>query len=142
MNWLDELLEPFLDRLAQKLALKVRAELDGAIDAALDRADDRIGTALERLEKRLLAAAAKPIADLKAAGGAGPGASAAVAGRLQGGWGHPCKVCQGRRDDLGGREQKTDGCGAGRGNGCRNGSAAQPPDAATAVGPEAVEGDP
>ena len=67
MNWLDELLEPFLDRLAQKLALKVRAELDGAIDAALDRADDRIGTALERLEKRLLAAAAKPIADLKAA---------------------------------------------------------------------------
>ena len=64
MNWLDKLLEPLLDRLVQKLALKVRAELDCAIDAALDRADDRIDTALERLEKRLLAAAAKPIADL------------------------------------------------------------------------------
>ena len=66
MNWLDELLEPLLDRLAQKLADKFRAELDGAIDAALDRADDQIDTALEGLEKRLLAAAAKPIADLKA----------------------------------------------------------------------------
>ena len=66
MNWLDELLEPLLDRLALKLALKVRAELDGAIDAALDRADDRIDTALEGLEERLLAAAAKPIEDLKA----------------------------------------------------------------------------
>lgn len=65
MNWLDELLEPLLDRLAQKLADKFRAELDGAIDAALDRADDRIDTALEGLEERLLAAAAKPIADLK-----------------------------------------------------------------------------
>ena len=67
MNWLDKLLEPLLDRLAQKLADKFRAELDGAIDAALDRADDRIDTALEGLEERLLAAAAKPIADLKAA---------------------------------------------------------------------------
>jgi hypothetical protein len=63
MNWIDEL----LDRLALKLAIKVRAELDGAIDAALDRADDRIDTALEGLETRLLAAAAKPIADLNAA---------------------------------------------------------------------------
>ena len=62
MNWLDEL----LDRLAQKLADKFRAELDGAIDAALDRADDRIDTALEGLEERLLAAAAKPIEGLKA----------------------------------------------------------------------------
>ena len=66
MNWLDELLEPLLDRLAQKLADKFRAELDGAIDAALDRADDRIDTALEGLEERLLAAAAKPIEGLKA----------------------------------------------------------------------------
>ena len=65
MNWLDGLLEPLLDRLAQKLADKFRAELDGAIDAALDRADDRIDTALEGLEERLLAAPAKPIADLK-----------------------------------------------------------------------------
>jgi hypothetical protein len=65
MNWIDELLEPLLDRLALKLASKFRAELDGAIDAAMDRADDRIDTALEGLEQRLLAAAAKPIADLK-----------------------------------------------------------------------------
>ena len=66
MNWLDGLLEPLLDRLALKLAIKVRAELDCAIDAALDRADDRIDTALEGLEERLLAAAAKPIEGLKA----------------------------------------------------------------------------
>jgi hypothetical protein len=67
MNWLDGLLEPLLDRLAQKLALKVRAQLDGAIDAAIDRADDRIDTAIEGLEERLLAAAAKPIEELKVA---------------------------------------------------------------------------
>jgi hypothetical protein len=67
MNWIDGLLEPLLDRLALKLANKVRAELDCAIDAALDRADDRIDTAIEGLEERLLAAAAKPIADLNAA---------------------------------------------------------------------------
>jgi hypothetical protein len=66
MNWLDGLLDPLLNRLALKLALKVRVQLDGAIDAALDRADDRIDTALERLSERQLAAAAKPIADLKA----------------------------------------------------------------------------
>jgi hypothetical protein len=64
-NWLEGLLEPLLDRLALKLALKVRAQLDGAIDAALDRAEDRIDTAIEGLEERLLAAATKPIADLK-----------------------------------------------------------------------------
>jgi hypothetical protein len=67
MNWLDELLEPLLDRLALKLAFKVRAQLDGAIEAALDRADDRIDTAFEGLEERLLAAATKPIEELKAA---------------------------------------------------------------------------
>jgi hypothetical protein len=66
MNWLDRLLDPLLDRLVLKLANKVRPQLNGAIDAALDRAEDRIDTALEGLEERLLAAAAKPIADLKA----------------------------------------------------------------------------
>ena len=66
-NWIKSLLDPLLDHLATKLALKVRAQLDGAIDAALDRADDRIDTALEGLEERLLAAAAKPIEELKVA---------------------------------------------------------------------------
>ena len=67
MNWIEGLLEPLLDRLALKLALKVRAQLDGAIDAALDRAEDRIDTAIEGLEERLLAAATKPIKELKVA---------------------------------------------------------------------------
>jgi hypothetical protein len=67
MNWLKGLLEPLLDRLALKLANKVRAQLNGAIDSALDRAEERIDTAFEGLEERLLAAATKPIAELKAA---------------------------------------------------------------------------
>jgi len=36
------------------------------MDSALDRADERIDTAFEGLEERLLAAATKPIAELKA----------------------------------------------------------------------------
>ena len=67
MNWLEGLLEPLLDRLALKLANKVRAQLNGSMDSALDRAEERIDTAFEGLEERLLAAATKPIAELKAA---------------------------------------------------------------------------
>jgi len=67
MNWLEGLLEPLLDRLALKLANNVRAQLNGAMDSALDRADERIDTAFEGLDERLLAAATKPIAELKAA---------------------------------------------------------------------------
>jgi hypothetical protein len=67
MNWLEGLLEPLLDRLALKLANKVRAQLNGAMDSALDRAEERIDTAFEGLEERLLAAATKPIEELKAA---------------------------------------------------------------------------
>lgn len=65
MHWIEALLEPLLDRLALRLALKIRAQLDDAIDAALDRVETRIDEALEGLEERLLAAATKPIADLK-----------------------------------------------------------------------------